>query len=52
MKGGFWKKITRKGYNMSGGGFASHYNGKMAKTDCKTTRAKIKRYLDKIFFND
>lgn len=51
MKGGFWKKITRKGYNASGGGFAARYNGKSAKTDKRNTRSRIKRLMTKIFFN-
>lgn len=46
MKGNFWKKIFRTGYNIHGGGYAARYNGKMAKTDTKTTRARLKRFLD------
>lgn len=48
MKGNFWKKAFRKGYDAQGGGFAARYNGKMAKTDFKTTRAKLKRFLDNL----
>ena len=48
MKGNFWRKIFRKGYNSHGGGHAARYNGKMAKTDVKTSRARLKRFLDKL----
>lgn len=33
MKTSIWKRFFRCGYNFSGGGYAAHYNGKMAKTD-------------------
>lgn len=45
MKGNFWHKIFRKGYDTKD----SRYNGWMAKTDAKTTRSKLKRFLDKMF---
>lgn len=47
MKGNFWKKIFRSGYNVHGGGHAARYNGKMAKTDSKTTRTRLNKFLDK-----
>lgn len=49
MKTNFWKRFFRCGYNFSGGGYAAHYNGKMAKTDAKTTRTKFKRLFNKYF---
>ena len=45
MKTNFWKRFFRCGYNFSGGGYAAHYNGKMA----KTTRTKFKRLFNKYF---
>jgi hypothetical protein len=50
MKGNFWHKIFRKGYNVDyPHGDAAKYNGNMAKTDAKTTRSKLKRFLDKVY---
>ena len=43
----FWHKTLRCGYGAKGFG-AAQYNGKMAKTDRKTTRIKLKRFLNKI----
>jgi len=48
MKGNFWRRIFRKGYGGGHGGTAAHYNGTMAKTDAKTNRAKLKKFLDSI----
>lgn len=48
MKGNFWRKIFRKGYNAQGY-HSAQYNGTMAKTDWHTNRSKLKRYLDMIF---
>ena len=44
MKGNFWRKIFHKPY-----GKDWRYNGWMAKTDARTSRTKLKRFLDKIF---
>ena len=44
IKGNFWRKIFRRGYNASGKGSAQ-YNGVMAKTDSNSSRAKLDRYL-------
>ena len=50
MKGNFWHKLFRKGYNANyPKGDAAKANGWMAKTDAKATRSKLKRFLDKIF---
>ena len=50
MKGNFWHKIFRKGYNADyPHGNAAKCNGRLAKTDAKTTRSKLKRFLDKVF---
>lgn len=50
MKGNFWRKIFRKGYNANyPHGDAARSNGNLAKTDAKTTRSKLKRFLDKVF---
>ena len=48
MKGNFWRKIFRKGYDTKD----HRYNGWMAKTDAKTTRSKLKRFLNKIKDNE
>lgn len=45
MKGNFWRKTFRKGYDTKD----HRYNGWMAKTDAHTSRSKLKRFLDKIF---
>lgn len=45
MKGNFWRKIFRKGYNSKD----SRYNGWMAKTDAHTSRTKLKNFLRKMF---
>lgn len=44
MKGNFWRKIFRKGYDTKD----ARYNGYYAKTDAKTSRSKLKRFLYKI----
>lgn len=44
MKGNFWRKIFRKGYDTKD----SRYNGWMAKTDAHTSRTKLKQYLNKL----
>ena len=44
MKGNFWHKIFRKGYNSQD----YRYNGHNAKTDAKSTRTKLNRFLDKL----
>lgn len=50
MKGNFWHKIFRKGYNTEyPHGDAARSNGWLAKTDAKTTRSKLKRFLDIVF---
>lgn len=48
MKGNFWHKFFRRGYNAHGGGSAARYNGKSAKTDANTTRTRLNKLLDKI----
>lgn len=49
MKGNFWHKIFRKGYNANyPKGDAAKSNGKLAKTDVRTTRSKLKRFLNKL----
>ena len=49
MKGNFWHKIFRKGYCADyPKGDAAKANGWGAKTDAKTTRTKLKRFLDKL----
>ena len=49
MKGNFWHKIFRKGYNTNyPKGDAAKSNGKLAKTDARTTRSKLKRFLNKL----
>ena len=45
MKGNFQKKIFRSGYNAHGIG-ADKYNGKESKRDWKTTRTKLKNFLN------
>ena len=53
MKGNFWRKIFRKGYNAEyPHGNAARSNGNLAKTDAKTTRSKLKRFLGKRFQNE
>ena len=53
MKGNFWHKIFRKGYNANyPKGDAARSNGNLAKTDAKTTRSKLKRFLDKLFLEE
>ena len=50
MKGNYWRKLFRKGYNANyPHGNAAKYNGKLAKTDANTTRSKLKKFLDKIY---
>ena len=46
MKGNFWRKIFRKGYNAHGY-HSAQYNGKMAKTDGNTSRTRLNRLMDK-----
>ena len=49
MKGNFWHKIFRKGGgNVYPHGKAAKYEGHLAKTDARTTRTKLKRFLDKL----
>ena len=45
MKGNFWHKIFRKGYNSKD----HRYNGNMAKTDAHTSRTKLKNFLRRMF---
>ena len=45
MKGTFWHKYFRKGYNAQGMR-AARFNGWYAKTDAKTTRTRLNRELD------
>lgn len=44
MKGNFWHKFFRKGYDTKN----ARYNGHCAKTDANTSRAKLKRSLEKL----
>ena len=44
MKGNFWKRIFRKGYDTKD----ARFNGHCAKTDANTTRSKMNRFLDKL----
>lgn len=44
MKGNFWRKLFRSGYDTN----SRYYNGKMAKTDGNTSRTKLKKYLNNI----
>ena len=49
LKGNFWHKIFRKGYCADfPKGAAAKANGWGAKTDAKTMRTKLKRFLDKL----
>lgn len=48
MKGNFWHKFFRKGYDAHGYG-SMQANGNNAKTDAKTTRTRLNRLLDKLF---
>ena len=43
MKGNFWRKIFRKGYNTKD----ARYNGYCAKTDANTSRSKLKRFFQR-----
>ena len=43
MKGNFWRKIFRKGYDTKD----ARYNGYCAKTDANTSRSKLKRFFHK-----
>ena len=53
MKGNFWHKIFRKGYNANyPKGDAARSNGWLAKTDARTTRSKLKRFLNKLFLEE
>ena len=45
MKGNFWHKIFRKGYDSKD----YRYNGNMAKTDAHTSRTKLKNFLKRMF---
>ena len=45
MKGNFWHKYFRKGYNAQGTR-AAHFNGWCVKADAKTTRTRLNRELD------
>ena len=48
MKSNVWRKIFRKGYNVNyPRGSAAKLNGKGAKTDVKSTRTRLNRFLDK-----
>lgn len=47
VKGNFWRKIFRCGYNSK----SAVYNGYMAKTDAKTTRTQLKNFLNR-FYNE
>lgn len=50
MKGNFWHKIFRKGYNANyPKGDAARSNGWLAKTDAHTTRTKLNNFLRRIF---
>lgn len=42
LKGGFWKRWFRCGYNASGY-HSAEYNGNMSKRDVKSTRTKFKQ---------
>lgn len=44
MKGNFWRKIFRKGYDTKD----AVRNGYLAKTDAGTSRSKLKRFLKKM----
>jgi len=44
MKGNWWHKLFRKGYDSHD----AQYNGHIAKTDAKSTRTKLKNYLKRI----
>ena len=47
MKGNFWRKIFRKGYN--GHGYHSaQLNGTMSKQDATASRARMNKLMDKI----
>ena len=47
MKGNFWRKIFRKGYN--GHGYHSaQFNGTMSKQDATASRARMNKLMDKI----
>ena len=49
LKGNFWHKIFRKGYNANyPKGYAAKSNGWLAKTDARTSRTKLKQYLNKL----
>ena len=53
MKGNFWRKIFRKGYNANyPKGDAAKSNGWLAKTDARATRSKLKRFLNKLFLEE
>ena len=44
MKGNFWKRIFRNGYDTKN----ARFNGYCAKTDANTSRTKLNRFLDKL----
>lgn len=48
MKGNFWHKYFRCGYDFQGGGPAARYNGRSAKKDAISTRTRLNRLLDRI----
>ncbi len=53
FKGNFWRKIFRCGLNASyPTGDAARYNGYWAKHDVSSTRTKLKRFLDKITYDE
>lgn len=43
MKGNFWHKFFRKGWDSA----SDHYNGKGSKHEAKSTRSKMKRFMKK-----
>lgn len=47
MKGNFWRKIFRKGYNAHGY-HSAQYNGTMSKQDARSSRARTNRLMDEI----
>ena len=47
MKGNFWRKIFRKGYNAHGY-HSAQYNGTMSKQDARSSRVRINRLMDEI----
>lgn len=50
MKGNFWHKIFRNGYNANyPKGDAARSNGNLAKTDARTTRTKLDNFLRRTF---